>query len=909
MRVTVWDRMKMFLTRGRESLHRHRIMMDLDDELRTHLEMETAYNMTRGMPPADAARAARIAIGGVETVREQVGDARGFSIIDNLVRDIRFAFRQLRRTPAFTASIAATLAIGIGATTAIFAVLDSVVLRPLPYPDANRLVGVWWSLPGMGFPLAPQSVSTYFAIKRLATSFDGIGVVDRTAVNVVTRAGDEHAERLNGAAASASLFSLLGPRFIAGRPYTAAEDVPNATPVVVISEGFWRRHYGGDRTVIGKQLIVDGQSRTIVGVTASGFHFPDEGTQLWTPIELDSATAYGGPFAHQAFARLRPGVTIDDARREIARLMPRMGELYPDIAPSMALAEFLRQAHAGVVVHPMRDDVVGGFGTVAIIAAAAGVLLFAIALANAASLLLTRAEGRQRELALRVVLGAGTRRVLAQFVAESLLLGALGGVAGVAIARIGIRALVDAAPQGIPRLSEIALHPAVIAFAVGITIAMAFACSAIAWLRLDVRNLGNRLRDGSRGGTAGRDRQRARRTLVVTQVAFATLLVTGAAFLLQNAYRLRRADPGFDASHTLTAWISLPLVAYPHDSDAVRYAQRLVTRVRKLPGVSAAGVSSKLPMFQLGSTYTPVWSDADPGTSTTLPPSDLALTAGDGFFPALGIPIIAGRDFYPGGRQSPYEAIIDRSLAHRYWGDSTGARAIGRRIRLTQDPRSDSWYTVVGVVGSVADTSLAGPRVGVVYLPNVVSPDTNRSVVMRVLALAVKSSGDPRAMRTLVERAITDVDGSVPPFRVKPMTDVLRESTARLWFMVTILATTGTIALLLAAIGLYGVLSYLVNARAKEMSIRMAMGALPSTVAAFVTRQGMAMAGIGVVIGAAAFLVLARYIESVQSGLTGPAVATIVAAPIALICITTCASWVPARRAAHADPARALSAD
>src|SRR6185437_13662229 len=417
VRVTVWDRMKMFLTRGRESLHRHRIMMDLDDELRTHLEMETAYNMTRGMPPADAARAARIAIGGVETVREQVGDARGFSIIDNLVRDIRFAFRQLRRTPAFTASIAATLAIGIGATTAIFAVLDSVVLRPLPYPDANRMVGVWWSLPGMGFPLAPQSVSTYFAIKRLATSFDGIGVVDRTAVNVVTRAGDEHAERLNGAAASASLFSLLGPRFIAGRPYTAAEDVPNATPVVVISEGFWRRHYGGDRTVIGQQLIVDGQSRTIVGVTASGFHFPDEGTQLWTPIELDSATAYGGPFAHQAFARLRPGVTIDDARREIARLMPRMGELYPDIAPSMALAEFLRQAHAGVVVHPMRDDVVGGFGTVAIIAAAAGVLLFAIALANAASLLLTRAEGRQRELALRVVLGAGTRRVLAQFVA------------------------------------------------------------------------------------------------------------------------------------------------------------------------------------------------------------------------------------------------------------------------------------------------------------------------------------------------------------------------------------------------------------------------------------------------------------------------------------------------------------
>lgn len=909
MNITLWDRVRTFATRGRESVHRRQIMTELDDELRTHLEMETAYNVKRGMSPADAARAAKIALGGAQSVREQVGDARGFSVVDNLVRDVRFAFRQLRRTPAFTASIAATLAIGIGATTAVFAVLDSVILRPLPYPHADRLVGVWWSLPGMGFPLGPQSLSTYFAIKRLSTSFDGIGVFDRTAVNVATRAGDEHAERLTGANATANLFPLLGATFILGRPYGVAEDVPNATPVVVISEGFWRRRFGADRTIIGKQLIVDGQARTIVGVTASSFHFPDDVTQLWTPIALDSAAAFGGPFAHQAFARLKPGVTIEQARRELSRLIPRMGELYPNIAPSMALTDFLRQARAGIVVHPMRDDVVGGFGNVAIIAAAAGVLLFAIALANAASLLLTRAEGRQRELALRVVLGASTRRVLAQFVSESLLLGTLGGAAGVAIAMAGIRWLVGAAPQGIPRLSEIGLHAAAIAFAIGITIAMAFTCSAIAWLRLDVRNLGKRLRDGTRGGTAGRDRQRARRTLVVTQVAFATLLVTGAAFLLQNAYRLRRADPGFDASHTLTAWISLPTATYPHDSDAVRFASRVVARVRQLPGVTAAGLSAKLPMFGLGSTYTPVWSDADPGTSTTLPPSDLAISASDGFFPALGIPIVAGRDFEPIGRQSPYEVIIDRSLARLYWGDSTGARAVGRRIRLTQDPKSDSWYTVVGVVGSVADTSLAGPQVGVVYMPDVVSPDSNRSAVMRVMALAVRSSGDPRAMRSLVERALADVDASVPPFRVKPMADVLRESTARLWFMVTILTTTGTIALLLAAIGLYGVLSYLVNSRAKEMSIRMAMGALPATVAAFVTRQGVVMAGTGVVIGAAAFLLLARYIESVQSGLVRPAIATVVAAPIALLCITVLASWVPARRAARADPARALSAE
>lgn len=909
MRVTLWDRIRSLAIRARESLHRRAIMTELDDELRTHLDLETAYNVRQGMAPADAARAARLALGGAQSVREHVGDARGFRVLDHVVRDIRFALRQLRRTPAFTTSIALTLAIGIGATTAVFAVLDSVIVQPLPYRDASRLVGVWWSLPGMGFPRAPQSLSTYFAIRKLSSSFDGIAVFDRTAVNVASRAGEQHPERVNAASATASLFPLLGAPFVAGRPFAASEDVPNATPVAVISEGFWRRRFGADPGVIGKQILIDGRAYTVVGVTAASFHFPDDVTQVWMPIALDSASAYGGPFGHQAFARLRPGINAEQAQRELTRLIPRMGELYPNIAPSMPLTPFLQQAHASMVVRPMRDDIVGGFGSVALIAAAAGVLLFAIALANAAGLLLTRAEGRQRELALRVVLGASTGRVLMQFVSESLLVGALGGAAGLTIATVGLRQLVRAAPQGIPRLSEIGVHAPAIVFAVVVTIAMAFACSAIAALRLDVRNLGSRLRDGTRGGTAGRDRQRARRTLVITQVAFATVLVSGAAFLLQNAYRLRRVDPGFDAAHALTAWISLPTVAYPRDSDVVRFSSQLLTRVGQVPGVTAAGVSNTIPLFGLGKTYTPVYSDADPGTSATLPPSDLIVIASGGYFAALGIPLVAGRAFYPFDRQSAYEAIIDRSLARAYWGDSTGARAIGHRLRLTKDPSADSWYTVVGVVGSVADTSLAGGGGGVVYLPDVAPADSNRSVVTRVMALSVRSTGDPRAVRPLVEQAIAQVDPSVPPFRIKPMSEVLRDSTARLWFLVTILTTTGAIALLLAAIGLYGVLSYIVNARAKEMSIRIAMGALPSMVAAFVTRQGAALAGSGVAIGAGAFLILARYMRSIESGLSGPALATIVAAPLALLCITVLASWIPARRAARADPARALSAD
>jgi predicted permease len=909
VRLTLFDRVRAFLARARDVTRRRKLHIELDDELRTHLELEAAYNIERGMSPSDATRAARVALGGVQNLRERVDDARGLGMLEDFTRDIRFATRQLRRTPVLTASIAATLAIGIGATTAVFAVIESVILKPLPYPDAGRLVGVWWSLPAMGIDVAPQSSGTYFAIRKLATSFEGLAILDRAAVNLASGAEDAHPERVTAANCTASMFSVLGTTFVIGRGFGASDDVPGAPPVAVISEGMWRRRFGGDPHVIGEHVVIDNAVHTIVGVASDAFHFPDAATQLWLPMRLDSSAAYGGAFAHLSFARLRPGVTPEQAKRELTRLIPRIGEVSPNIAPSMPTAPFLQQVHAGIVVRPMRDDLVGGFNGIALIASAAGVLLFAIALANAASLLLTRAEARQRELALRVVLGASTGRVLAQFVSESLLLGALGGVSGLAIATIATHLVVRAAPPGIPRLSEIRVDPVAIAFAVGVTIVMAFACSLIAVLQLDLRNLGQRLREGPRGGTAARDRQRTRRTLVVTQLAFATVLVSGAALLLQNVDRLRRVNPGFDPTHVFTAWLSLPAATYARDSDLARFTSQLLERVTRVPGVTAAGVSSKIPMYALGQTYTPVWSDDDAGTSATLPPSNLALVATGGFFQAQGIPLVAGRAFDTIERQNPYEVVINRSLARAFWGDSTGARAIGRRLRLTRDPKSQTWYTVIGVIGSVADTSLTSPPIGVVYLADAAASDPDRSAMPRVIALSVRSAGDPRAIRGPVERAIAEVDRSVPPFNAKLMTDVLRDSTVRLWFMLMLLTVTAIIALLLAALGLYGVLSFIVNARAREMSIRIAMGALPSTVAAFVTRQGAVLGGIGIVIGAAAFLVLSRYAQWVVAGLSRPGFYTVAAAPVVLLAVTVVASWVPARRASRADPARALSTD
>lgn len=816
-----------------------------------------------------------------------------------------FAWRSLRRAPAFAIAAALTLSIGIGATTAIFTVLNAVFLKPLPYRAPDRLAGVWFSLPGMNFPLAPQSLSSYFTFRRRATSIEGIAIFDRSSVNIEGN-GDVRPERVRASLVTASVFPLLGTSFDRGRGFTDAEDTPRGDAVVIIGHGLWQRRFGGDSKVIGQKIRIDGSQREIIGVAPADFHFPDATTQLWLPLALDSTTTVGGAFAHQAFVRLKRGATPEGVQHELNRLIPAIGELYPNIAPGMATTPFLEKTHASVVVHPMRDDVVGTFGNVVWIAAAAGILLLVIACANVASLLLTRAEGRQRELAVRVALGAGPRRVMTQFLAESFVLAGIGGSTGVLLAIAGVRLFVRAGPPGIPRLAEIAVDHTVILFAAVVVLLMTVLCSILPAVRYDIKSLSARLRDGARGGTSGRDRQRARRTLVVTQIAFATVLVGGAGVLLRSFERLRQVQTGFDPQHAIKLWLSLPTAQYPNDSAVIRFTSQLLARSAAVPGAEAVGISSKVPLFAVGANYTPLWTDADRDGGTTLPPSVEVVTATGGYFSAMGIPLLAGRTFDPIGRQISSEAIVDRAVAQHNWGDSTGRAALGRRVRFTQN----GWFTVVGVVGTVRDTSLAGaPSGGIVYMPDVIPADTNLSLVARTMALTVRTRGDPRALSGSLERALADVDKSVPAFNVGPMSDVVEQSVARLSFVMTLVAVTAVVSLLLAAVGLYGVLAYMVSLRGREISVRLAMGALPSGVARLVSGQGAALAGIGVSAGIIILFLTSRLLRSLVAGVDRPDLVTVLIVSTALLGTAVLASWIPARRAARIDPARALSGD
>lgn len=820
------------------------------------------------------------------------------------MKTLPFAWRALGRAPVFTGAAVLTLAIGIGATTATFTVLDTILLKPLQYRDPDRLAGVWVALPGMGFDAAPQSTSSYFTFRRLSHTIEGMGVVDRASSNL--EIGDAgRPERIRSALVSASVFTLLGPTFERGRGFTAAEDAPHGGHVAILSDALWRNRLGADPNVVGKTIRIDGVPTTVVGVVSPRFAFPDALTQLWQPIALDSATSFGGPFAHQAFVRLKPGVTIDQMRRELEGLMPRIAELYPNIAPSYPTQAFLTSVHASVVVHPMRDDIVGNFGNVALIASVAALLLLVTAVANVASLLLTRAEARQRELAVRVALGAGPIRVIGQFLGESLWLAAMGGVLGMALAWTGLRVFVRAGPPGIPRLAEMRVDGQVLGFALAVTALMGLVCSLVPAIRYDTRRLAARLRDGARGGTTGRDRQRARRSLVVSQVAFATVLVAGAGMMLRSFVRLRAVQPGFDARHALTMWLSLPPASYRTDEEVVRFTTRLIDRVQSVPGVSAVGVSSKIPFNATGINMAPVYSDADVDATNKMPPSAEPITATAGYFTAMGIPLVAGRPFDRPDRQNPDEVIIDRTTAAQRWGDSTGASAIGRHVWFSPDQK----LTVIGVVGAIHDTSLAAPPGSFVFVPDVAVADTNKSFVTRTLGLVVRTTGDPRSLTAPVERAISDVDRSLPPFGVAAMSDVVEQSITRLTFVMTIIGVTAVLALILAGIGLYGVLAYIVTLRSREISVRLAMGALPEQVAGLVTRQGATLAAAGVVVGIVAFLASARLLRAAVNGVSRPDALTIAGVTAALMLIAILASWIPARRASRVDPAVALSGE
>ncbi len=886
---------------------------EIDDEIAFHIESRVRELVGEGHSESDARRLADAEFGDVNASRRELAAVdrhrrrreRITHVVETIVQDLRHATRSLGRAPAFAITAMITLVVGIGSVVAIFAVVDHVLLRPLPFASPDRLVGAWTDFPPLGMTHGQQAAITYWTYQSQARTIEGIGIYDVNAVNVVADGGAPTAPRhVSTGLFTARMFRVLGVSATRGRVFNDAEDEPGAPPVMLISEGMWRAQFGGDPAIVGRSLEVNGVRREIIGVMPASFRFPSAETEIWIPLGLDPSHPPANAFAYYSVARLKAGVSAAEAQRDFADVLPRVATLFPTFVTGLTTRQMLDQVKPKPVITPLQDDITGGISRTLWMMAAAAALLLLVACVNVANLTLVRFDSRQRELAVREAMGAGRARVMQAVFSESAVLAATAGLFGVIVAWVLVRALVAAGPADIPRLGEITIDARTLSVATLITVLTAVLCSLIPMLRIRIGSVA--LRGGARGVTATRRQHRVRAALVASQIAIALVVLSGSGLLVRTFVSLHAIRPGFDPENVATLWISLPRGQYKQNAEIGRFYSTLVNRVAHLPNVKSVGVTSRLPLVLRGLNPNPLYPEDDPSYATKLPPLQMFTTVGGDYFRTMGIPLIAGRVFDRMETQRDGEAIISRRAALFFWKDSTGVAALGKRFRaLPTEPLT----TVVGVVGDVRDTMLAAPPSPTIYFPELLQPVAATSHTVRTMALAIRTTADPTPVISAAQRIVREIDPSLPTFDVQLMTRALRTSTAQLGFTILILGGAATVTLLLGAIGLYGMLAYVVTLRRREFGIRIALGATPRAVAAATTRVGLGLTSAGVAAGLVLFAAVARFIRGFLFGVAPWDAPTIASAALGLLAVAALASWIPARRAARVDPAEALRAE
>jgi len=824
----------------------------------------------------------------------------------NLLQNLTYVWRSLRRAPVFTAAVVLTLAVGIGSAVAIFTVVNAVLLRPLPYGHPDQLVDAWHDIPLVSLSRAQQTIGTYLTYKKFAKSIEGIALYDDGSATVSDPDGRAEPQRMSVSWATANVFPILEVSPIIGRTFSEAEDAPKGPNVAVISDGLWKSRFAGDRNVLGKKIVIAGKTTEIIGVMPSSFRFPNAETSLWLPKQIDPNDPFPGGFSHYSVARLKPGVTIAAAQKDFAQALPRVVEVSANLAPGITTQMMMDQAKPTPLLIPMRDDVVGDIKKTLWIVAATAALVLLVTCANVANLLLVRADGRHRELSVRAALGAGQARVIALFFEESAVLAVISGALGLVAAAGAIKLLVAAAPAQIPRLAEIRVDWIVVAFTIVVALLVAAACSTIPALRFIRGGSLSGLREGGRGGTVGGQRQRARSLLVAAQMAFALVVLAASGLLMRSFSRLHAVRPGFATDGVATVWLSAPNLRYPKDSSVVRFYTQLMERVAQIPGVRDVGITSRLPLGTRGMDMDPIYVEGDEASNKKVPPLELYTTVDPGYFRAMSIPLIAGRTFDRIDRQRSDEAIISTETARLFFHDSTGRAAIGKRFR---ELPGTTWRTVIGIVGSTRDTALAAAPSRVVYFPESVSSDTVINQLSRTMAVVARTNGDVAGMTRSIQQAIRDIDPTLPTFDARSMRSAADASIAQLSFTMIVLGVAAGVTLLLGVVGLYGVIAYVVTLRTRELGVRIALGAQPSAVAAMVTRQGLAVSGVGIVVGLGLVVLAARFLRSFLFEVAPTDPGILASATSILVVFAFLASWIPARRAARVNPLEALRAD
>jgi len=885
------------MRRLRILFEKERVEREMNEEMRFHLEMETEERIRAGMEPQAARRDALLAFGGIERFKERARDARGARVWEDAVQDARYAIRTLRRNPGFTIVALVTLALGIGATTAIFSVIDGVLLRPLPYHEPDRIVQVRTSWQGQ--PSGHISPAEYIDFRELP-GFAAFGVYAFGALNLT---GEGEPLRVRAAFPSAGVLPALGVAPVLGRVFTTEEDVGDA-PVVLLSEGFWRQRFAGSRDVVGRTITLNDQELEVIGVMPGDFQLPDDiasgqSAAIFAPLGIDPAEidpSERGSHFLRGVGRLAPGVSPADGARVVERMAASMVAEYP--------GEYPADMGFSASARPIADTIVGSVRPALLVLSGAVVFVLLIVCANLGSLLLSRAESRRRELAMRVALGANSGRLLRQLLAESCVLALAGGLLGLALAYGGIELLLSLRPPNVPRLEAVGLDARVTGFALAVAMLTGLGVGLLPALQVSRSKLSRPLREG-RGLTGGRSGERSRRALVTAQLALALVLLTGAGLFTRSFVALYGVDPGFRPANVLTARVSPSSSRYPDDESITAFYRELIPRLARQPGVVAAGAVTNLPLAtSLGDLNFVIEGRPVPEGAVS-PRADWQVVT-PGYLEAMGVRLLRGRTIQASDDvNAPGVVVISQELAERYW---PGEDPLGQRF-LLGGGSGPGWVTVVGIVGDVTHTGLDAEPRPQMYLAHEQFRFWSSGNPVYSMTLALRAERAPASLTGTLRRVVRSLDPALPVAEVRVMEEVMAASVAQPRLIMSLLLAFSVLALALAAVGIYGVISYSVGRRAAEFGIRMALGADRLNVVALVLRRGLLLVVAGTVTGLLIALVAGRFLRGLLYDVEPADPLTLVGIALFLGAVGAIASYIPAWRATRVDPMITLRAE
>lgn len=893
--MTLWSRLRSWL---QTILRRARMESEMDAELRFHMEAYAEDLVRGGVPREEALRRARLEFGGIENAKEECREARGVHFVETLLQDLRYGLRTMLRSPGFTVTAVLALALGIGANTAIFSVVNAVLLRPLPYDQPDRLMQVWHTPPQKSFPGMPiftVSPANFLDWRNQNHSFEGMAAYG---FGRYTITGSGHPETLHVVAATNGLLSILHAQPLLGRGFLDSEYEADHEHEVLLSYGLWRSYFAGNPDVVGKNIQLNAQTFTVVGVMGPEFDFPissnsDSRTQMWKPLAwTDRERAVRDNHNYGVIARLKAGVTLQQAQAELDAISNRLAQEYPNDNKGW-----------GAIAIPMRDDLVGDVRPALLILLGAVALVLLIACANVANLMLARALSRRKEVAVRTALGATRRRLLQQALSETLLLAFAGGTLGLVFAHYGVILIVKFLAQRLPRSNEIALDGWVLVFTLGISLLTGFAAGLLPALRMSKADLNEALKQGLGRTAADSGGGRTRNVLVVSEVALSLMLLIGAGLLIRSLWALHHVNPGFDPSRVVTMAVSVPPGKFAEPQQQIGYFGRVLDRVRSLPGVQSVGLIDSLPLSDDGSHQPISVEGRPPAPMADLPEVDVRLIS-PGYMSAMHISLLNGRDVDDSdvaGR--PGAVLISESMAKSFWPNED---AIGKHLTLYFFP--DVPRVVVGVVADVKMTALNETQPApTLYFPLAqLSPVRGAAWRSIPMSLAVRTSAAPLSVLPAITGAIRETDVDVPLLNIRTMDDSVSASLAPERFTMLLLGSFAGLALLLAVVGIYGVMSYSVSRRTNEIGIRVALGASRGDVLLLVVRQAMLLALVGAAIGIAGALALSRLMASQLYGVRPTDPVTFISVAALLLIVALAASYLPARRAMRVEPMAAL---